>query len=406
MKKRFFLILTAGLLLFTVACSDKTTGQYTEKVIPVGVYQVKEEERPVVSKYIGTVQPEKTVKLSFKTGGRVESIRVKQGDSVKKGDVLISLDKTDLIYAETMAKSQLEMAKAQYEKACNGASGEEIEQARLSVVKAEDAYKYALDRFNEVKELYGKGTATKQMYDQAELEVKIRESDLKMAREAEAQVQKGARNEDLKALSAQVKSAETEYNYRKSQLDEATLKSPVDGTVLEILCEEGELTGAGYPVIVICNGEKTVHVGIPENELENITLDTIVSVRKDDKIYESKIKHIADLPDTTTGLYNIEISCNELDEPLGSTVTVHFSLRKEKGIYIPIAAILNDGTDYVYVVSEDRAVRKNITIEDIDNFEARVTGLNSGDLLVSSGTGRVSTGDRVTVKEVDYGTGN
>ena len=200
---------TASLLFFATACSEREPEQKTEKVIPVGVYQVSELERQHASRYIGTVQPGKTVKLSFKTGGRVESVRVDKGDSVKKGDVLVSLEKTDLIYAENLAKSQLEMVLAQYEKASNGATEEDIEQARLNAVKAEDAYKYALDRFDEVKELYQKGTATKQAYEQAELEVKIRESDLKLAKEIQAQVQKGARYEEIKALSAQVESAKT-----------------------------------------------------------------------------------------------------------------------------------------------------------------------------------------------------
>ncbi|NLM10806.1 MAG: biotin/lipoyl-binding protein [Clostridiaceae bacterium] len=397
---------TASLLFFATACSEREPEQKTEKVIPVGVYQVSELERQHASRYIGTVQPGKTVKLSFKTGGRVESVRVDKGDSVKKGDVLVSLEKTDLIYAENLAKSQLEMVLAQYEKASNGATEEDIEQARLNAVKAEDAYKYALDRFDEVKELYQKGTATKQAYEQAELEVKIRESDLKLAKEIQAQVQKGARYEEIKALSAQVESAKTEYNYRKSQLNEATLKSPIDGIVLDVLCEEGEMAGAGYPVMVLCNEDRVVHVGVPEKELKNITLETDVTIEKEDRMFESKIRHISDFPDTATGLYNVEIESGELDEPFGATVTVHFSLGKIKGVFIPISAILNDGVDYVFTVSQNRVVRKNITIEEIDNFNARVTGLVSGDLLVTSGIGRISAGDRVTVKEVDYGTDN
>lgn len=406
MERRILLFFTAGLLFMAVGCSNMEPGQKAEKVVPVNVYQVSEEEREYASRYIGTVQPEKTVRLSFKTGGRIESVRVKKGDSVKKGDVLVSLEKTDLIYAENLAKSQLEMVLAQYEKALNGATEEDIEQARINAVKAEDAYNYAWERFLEAEELYQKGTVTKQAYEQAELEVKIRESDLKLAREVQEQVQKGARYEEIKALSAQVESARTEYNYRKSQLNEATLKSPMDGIVLDVLCEEGEMAGAGYPVIVLCSGDRIVHVGVPEKELKNITLDTKVTTEKDDRIFESKIKHIADVPETTTGLYNIEVACDELDEPFGASVDVRFSTGKGKGIFVPIAAILNDGADYVLTVSQDRAVRKNITIEDIDNFKARVSGLNNGDLLITSGISRLSSGDRVTVKEVDYGTNN
>ena len=407
MRRRILLLFIASSLILTSGCSEKKPGPKTEKVVPVSVYQVSEKERQNISRYIGTVQPEKTVNLSFKIGGRISSVKVKKGDSVKKGQVLAALDDTDLIYAENLAKSQLEMALAQYEKASNGATAEDIEQARLNVIKAEDAYNYALDRLSEAKELYQKGTATKQAYEQAELEVKIREADLKLAREVQAQVEKGARYEEIKALYAQVESATTEYNYRKAQLEEATLKSPINGIVLEVMCEAGEMAGAGYPVIVLCDNSRIVNVGVPEKELKNITLKTEVTVEKDDNTFESKIKRISDVPDATTGLYNIEIVCNGLDEPFGASVTVHFSLGTENGIYIPISAILNDGLDFVFTVSQDRAVRKNITIEEVYNFEAKVTGLDNGDLLIVSGIiSRLSAGDRIAVKEVDYGTNN
>lgn len=85
---------------------------------------------------------------------------------------------------------------------------------------------------------------------------------------------------------------------------------------------------------------------------------------------------------------------------------MNFLVGNVKGCFVPLAAILNDGTDYVLTVSGDRAVRKNVTIEGIYNFEAMVTGLSDGELLIVSGINRLSTGDRVTVKEVDYGTDN
>ena len=411
MGKRIMLFLSAFLLLLILlvlayGCSAGKEEQKTEKIIPVSVYRVSEQEKQYYSRYTGTVQPEKTVKLSFKTGGRVEYIAVKKGDSVKKGDVLASLEKTDLLYAESLAKSQLEIALAQYEKAAGGATEEEIEQARLNVMKASEAYNYAKERFREAEELYQDGTVTKQVYEQALLEVRIRDADLRLANEVLSQVQKGAREEDLKVLAAQVNTAETEYSYRRNQLSEAVLRAPADGTVLDVLCEEGEITGAGYPVIVLRTGEKIVYVGVTEEELKNISEDTEVTVEKDGKVFEARIKSVSELPDPMTGLYNIEIACDKLDLPLGAVVAVNFSMGNRRGFYIPISAVLNDGSDYVFVVSDDRVQRRSITIEEAFNFDVRVTGINEGDLVLIAGMGRVSPGDRVVVKEVDYGTDN
>lgn len=399
MRKKGIFVFFAAVLVVMAACSNTVIDEKPEKTVPVEARKVYEEERASWASFIGTVQPGKTVQLSFKIGGRIERISVEKGDSVKKGDIIAVLEKIDLIYAESLARSQVEMVQAQYEKASNGATAEDIEQARLNKVKANDAYQYAVDRFHEAEALYLAGTASKQIYDQALLEMNIRQADLKLAEEVETQVQKGARYEEIKALTAQLESAKTEYEYRKSQLEEATLRSTMNGTVMEVLSDMGEITGAGYPVVVLRNDEKLIHVGVPEKDLKQISVQTIVMLEKDDQKIEAVISGISELPDSMTGLYNIEVSSEKLDIPFGASVTVHFSKGTEKGIYIPISAILHDGQDYVYTIENGKALRRNIIITGTDGFEAKITGLSEGELLVTTGAGRVSTGDSVVVKE-------
>ena len=394
----------AGLLILTIilmasGCEVNPDYQDIESPIHVEVLRVVEETRPRKSSFIGTAQPGMTVQLSFKTGGRINEIRVEKGDRVKKGDILASLEKTDLAYAESLAKAQLEMVKAQYEKALNGATSEDIEQARLNVSKAEDTYRYAEEQFEEVERLYLQGTASKQVYDQAKLERDIRKSDLKLAKEMEAQVLKGARHEEIKALEAQLESAQTEYDYRRSMLDNAVLISGIDGVVMEVLSEKGEITGAGYPVVVLRSDEKIVYVGVPDKELKKITPETKVFIEYEEMQVESGVIRISEIPDTLTGLYNIEVKADEIDIPFGASVTVSFLYGEDKGIFVPITAINSGIEDYVYIVSDGRAVRRPVKIEGIDNFDARVTGIFEDEYIITSGVGRISAGSAVSVKE-------
>lgn len=291
------------------------------------------------------------------------------------------------------------MVKAQYEKALNGATSEDIEQARLNVSKAEDTYRYAEEQFEEVERLYLQGTASKQVYDQAKLERDIRKSDLKLAKEMEAQVLKGARHEEIKALEAQLESAQTEYDYRRSMLDNAVLISGIDGVVMEVLSEKGEITGAGYPVVVLRSDEKIVYVGVPDKELKKITPETKVFIEYEEMQVESGVIRISEIPDTLTGLYNIEVKADEIDIPFGASVTVSFLYGEDKGIFVPITAINSGIEDYVYIVSDGRAVRRPVKIEGIDNFDARVTGIFEDEYIITSGVGRISAGSAVSVKE-------
>ncbi|NLM28758.1 MAG: biotin/lipoyl-binding protein [Clostridiaceae bacterium] len=392
-------LLILAILLTVSGCGVIPENRETERAVPVEVLRVVEETRPRKSSFIGTVQPGMTVQLSFKTGGKIDEIRVEKGDRVKKGDVLASLEKTDLAYAESLAKAQLEMVKAQYEKALNGATSEDIEQARLNVVKAEDVYRYAVEQYEEVERLYLQGTASKQVYDQAKLERDIRRSDLKLAREMEAQVLKGARHEEIKALEAQLESAQTEYDYRRSMLDNAVLRSGMDGVVVEVLAEKGEITAAGYPVVVLRSDEKIIYVGVPEKELKKITQETNVIVEYEEMQAESEIIRISEIPDSLTGLYKIDVKAGELNIPIGASVTVTFLYGEDKGIFIPITAVHRGIEDYVYIVSDGRADRRPVKIEGLDNFDVRVTGIREGEYIITSGTGRISAGNAVTVKE-------
>jgi multidrug efflux pump subunit AcrA (membrane-fusion protein) len=75
--------------------------------------------------------------LGFLSGGRIKSVSVKAGDTVKKGQVLAMLDAKNALGALTQAKAASETAKANYEKIINGATGPTIDVAKAAVHSAE-----------------------------------------------------------------------------------------------------------------------------------------------------------------------------------------------------------------------------------------------------------------------------
>lgn len=77
-----------------------------------------------------------TLSLGFLTNGRIKEVNVKVGDSVKKDDVLASLDPENTKGAVTQAQAALSLAEANYQKVINGATGSDIDVLRASVQKA------------------------------------------------------------------------------------------------------------------------------------------------------------------------------------------------------------------------------------------------------------------------------
>ena len=172
--------------------------------IPVKIIKLEDQQRPLILDYIGIVNANNLKKKSFKSSGKLEKIFVQKGQKISIGEPLVALDTEDLEFAVRAAKAQLENAQAQYNKAVNGPSQEEISNAFINEKKAKDAYEYTKDYYEKMKSLYDQGVLSKNDLDQSKLEFDLRESELAQAQELKKQINKGARDEDKAALSSLV----------------------------------------------------------------------------------------------------------------------------------------------------------------------------------------------------------
>ena len=109
------------------------------------------------------------------------------------------------------------------------------------------------------------------------------------------------------------------------------------------------------------------------------------------------------MADSTSGTYSTEI---KLSTPIdnskyyvGETAVVYIDMGESNAISIPISSILNDGEDYVYVIENGHAVKKNITLGDTtDEDRVSVEGLKDGDKLVIEVMKNLKSGYKVIVK--------
>ena len=72
---------------------------------------------------------------------------------------------------------------------------------------------------------------------------------------------------------------------------------------------------------------------------------------------------------------------------------------ESKGIWIPVKSVLSDGESFVYVVENERAFKKTIEPVFINDGLMEVSGLEKGELVVTSGTKNISDGFKVTITE-------
>lgn len=391
-------------LVFSIGCSSSTTNNNLEENIrPVIVENLEIKTFPVLLNYIGTLQSKDLKKYSFKSSAKVKSIHVEAGQHVKKGDLLVELDTSDLNKAVDAAKYQMDAAKAVYDKSLKGATSEQKKQAELTVKQAQDGYNFALDSYNKMLQLYEAGSVSKQKLEEVKLQLDNAESSLKLANEGLNQVKNGASEEDKKAAYSQYEQAKTAYEAQVSLLNDVYLKADSDGYIVDILFKEGELVPQGYPVVVLSTDEQIVVVGLSQQDIKRIDIGTKANIAIDDKNMQAHVSNINRAVDMETLTYKVELTVDdkisENDFLLGSIVKIGFLIGEEKGVWVPIVNVMSDIEDYVYIVEDEHVVRKNIKIKSIYEDKVLTEDLKPGEKLIVKGMKNVKEGYKVIIED-------
>ena len=198
-----------------------------------------------------------TYKASSKIAGRIEEMKVEQGDHVTKGQLLYVLSTPELDAKLRQAEAVKSAATALDQKALAGARVQQIEAALNMWQKAQAGKELAQKTYDRVKALYDKGVVPAQKFDEADANYRAMVA-TEMAAKAQYDLAvAGASKEDKEAAAAQVQQAEGVVSEVESYISDAMVYAPVDGEVSTIIAEQGELVGTGYPVVAILDTTDT-----------------------------------------------------------------------------------------------------------------------------------------------------
>ncbi|WP_217302283.1 efflux RND transporter periplasmic adaptor subunit [Clostridium sp. 001] len=369
---------------------------------PVKTLEIKSGSYPMSLQYQGLTGGSEVRKLSFKSSAKILKIYISKGQHVKKGDKLVDLDKSDLNFAAQAVKSQVDAASAQYNKAVNGAQQEDVSKAQIAVKNAQDSNNYYKDLYDKYCKLSGSGAISKQELDDVKLQLDNSQNALNSAEQSLEQVQKGSRDEDKKALLAQLNEAKVNYDSKENLIQDASMAADQNGYVVDVLGKEGEMQQAGDPVVLFRSENEVITVGLSDDDVKKVKVGTNAKVKIGDDSAEGQIINVVQMADSKSGTYSAEIKLSKLIDNnkyyIGETAAVYIDMGDKNAISIPISSVLNDGEDYVYVIENGHAVKKNITLGDTDEDKVSVDGLKSGDELVVEGMKSLKSGYKVTVK--------
>ena len=207
------------------------------------------------------------VMVAGKLPGRISSIVVHEGDNVTKGDIIAEISSPEVEAKKIQAEGAYKAAQAQAKKAKNGARSEQIDAAKAVLSRAEQAANLAKTTYERVQKLYDEGVLPVQKRDEAETQMNAAKAQVEAAKAQYTQAVNGAREEDKAAANALVLQADGAKAEVKAYLDETRIVAPITGEVTLKISEEGEVVGAGMPVVAITDLKDAWAV---EDDLKNI----------------------------------------------------------------------------------------------------------------------------------------
>ena len=407
-KKKFnkkTIIIVAIILTAIAVFAGKMLSDSSAEKLPVSVYTLEPgtiEQRISVN---GIVGGSDSAEISSVLNLEFVSINVKEGDAVKKGDILGVLDNKTLKSDYDMALKDVEIAKKQLEEQRNSAN--------LAIEERQIDYNEA-KRQNEIaKELFDQGAISNDEMVQSTIMLEKTEFALSAAQDALKKVS----DSSAAALGLQIK--QEVLATKKDNLDKANIKSPISGTVTRVNAKLGRIATAQdqmKALFVVENlSDLIIDVTISEYDISNIVVGQSVRITSDvlgmGNTLEGKVSRIAPTGEAVVGAATkemrvpVEIKVLGEDKKIIAGVNAKVDIliaRRENVLNLPLEAILDEGEEKFVLLANDDVIKKvpvTTGLESITNVEITSDTLKSGDKVVLNPAADLAEGTEIMVVE-------
>ena len=283
------------------------------------------------------------VDLSFNGSEHVARILVREGDRVKKGQLLAALDTDRLRPAVAAAEAQLQAQAQVVARLEAGSRPEEIRRARADVDAAQADATNAERIYKRRIPLAAKKVISTEQVDDARAAAEAASARLRSVRETLALALAGPRKEDIAAAVQTLRAYEANLSLRRQELADAELHAADDGVIRNRILEPGDMASPQQPVLTLAlTNPIWVRAYVSETELGKLHLGMSAEVSTDSyrgKTYSAWVGFVSPTAEftpksvetrevRTSLVYQVRVYvCNPRDElRLGMPATVSISL--------------------------------------------------------------------------------
>jgi len=358
------ILVTASVFIIGISLSackgEQQKKESSGEVVPVTVGRVQQvQERETIS-VSGTISTQNSpANVSFLVSGKVISVGPREGEYVKKGQVLASIDPTDYQLPLAGARAQADQARVGYERA-------EDEFKRMKMLY--DSKSLAPNDFQKYKAAYD---SARQQYEQAIASEKL---------------------------------------FRK-RLTDGTLCAPISGYIAKRSIEPGDTAAPGRVAFEIVQMDPVeVNVGVPETDVRLVKLGQKAAITVPalpGKSFEGTVRVINVSADPNTRTYMTRISVANREHELRVGMVAEATIRGDKMVSmatLPGDAVVRDPQGatqvYVYYPDQKRVYTKRVEIGAAVNKDVEIkSGLSGNELIVLAGQTKLRNGLTVAATE-------
>jgi HlyD family secretion protein len=373
--KRFLIVAGVLAVLGVIVFASLRAGK-REDGTSVYAEEVARREISQIVKASGEIDPRVKVNISAHVVGKIEKLYVEEGDTVRKGQPFLTLEREAYISESNRWAAQLR-------------------RARTDVQQAEVALADTRNKLNRARRLEQEGIYSAESLENSQLQE--RQAELRLSDSREAVIQ-----------------AQANLEKARDDLAKTTLYAPISGRVIDLRAEEGEvvvsgtMNNAGSVIGVIADlSEIMANVAVDETEVVAVAPGQAVTLEVDalpEQTYHGKVVRVGSSgttrpqqPDVT--FYNVEILLSDADEALrpGMSVRAEILTRaKPAALLVPIQAVVQrelpggDGkkekrdAEVVYVVKDGKAEQREVKsgLSDETHVEL-LSGVKPGEKVVT-----------------------
>ena len=388
--------LLVGACLVTGCASKSATPARQAEGVPVVVATVSQRTVPVDIQVIGNVEAYATIGVKSQVNGELTVAHFREGDFVKKGDVLFTIDQRMLEAQVKQAQATLARDKAQLN----------LAQANLARDTAQE--KYARDQAARYRNLFQKGVISREQFDQYQTGSDV-QTEAVHADKAAVESSQAA----VAADGAALRNIEVQLSYTE-------IRSPIDGRTGNVMIKQGNVVKANDVDLVTINQLQPIYVTftVPEARLPEIKrymaqgkVRVLASPPDSGEVETGDLTFIDNAVDMTTGTIKLKGTFANLNRKLWPGQFVQVTLRlgaSRDALLVPLEAVQNgqDG-QFVFVVKHDMTVdaRPVVAGARVEKDQVIEQGLRPGETVVTEGQLRLAPGVRVKVQDARRRTG-